>query len=609
MTNRKRLLAGLVLAANALLIVATLGVGYLMTSRYDSMIFAYQEDQVQKIADVAIDDMVWRSQYDVATNLAAQVTRDKALVGAIKDKDEQALAAAVEDNYHRGAVTSGEVPLLGLSVLNAAGETLIDDWRDAKQDQALPAKLVEAIAARKGAERLRFLQYAWLRDNHPVMSVVAPVGGLKLLGYAILHLDVVPSLSAIDQRLGVAAQIRSIDGTVLAEPKNVEIAEGAAIRSLALKLKTPQGETMALLDATLDASNLTNDLDDARQTAFLTFIGVALVVLATALGAVWVFMGRIEAQEAEAHQELEESRKGQAEAERRNAENQRRAQDERKQEMHNLADRMEQRVKAVAKAISQSASQLQNTADTLSTNADVTTSQTAAVSSATEQATANVQTVSAAGTELSSSIREIARQVTDSARIAREAVEQADATNQRVESLSQASQRIGEVVGLIHAIAAQTNLLALNATIESARAGEAGKGFAVVAGEVKNLAGQTGRATDEIVQQIQSIQQETTDALAAIRVIGTTIERINELSMAVSDAVDQQDSAASEIARNVEQAAAGTAEVSRSIADVAQAARDTGGLAQDVAKAAAELLGESDVLQREVDAFLSEIRA
>ncbi|TAN77957.1 MAG: bacteriohemerythrin, partial [Magnetospirillum sp.] len=259
--------------------------------------------------------------------------------------------------------------------------------------------------------------------------------------------------------------------------------------------------------------------------------------------------------------------------------------------------------------ITTAAEYLHGSADTLSANAEQTQRQSAAVSAATEQATANVETVSAAGTELMASIQEISRQVQQSATTAQAASTEAEATNRKIGGLADAAQKIGEVVRMINDIASQTNLLALNATIESARAGDAGKGFAVVAHEVKNLAGQTGRATEDIAAQISSVQAETQAAVKAIEGISQIIDRINEMATAIAGAVEEQGAATAEIARNVEQASVGTREVATNIAGVAHAAAETGRMSQSVFQAANGLLAESEALRAVVDGFLITVGA
>lgn len=292
----------------------------------------------------------------------------------------------------------------------------------------------------------------------------------------------------------------------------------------------------------------------------------------------------------------------------REQEMKRQAEAEKHAAMNRLAEQFEIQVGGIVGSVARSAENMQAEAQALSASAEKTSRQSTAVAAAAEQASANVQTVAGAAEELSASIAEITRQVVQSSRIAGEALKEAKRTDEMVQGLAAAAGKIGEVVKLITDIAEQTNLLALNATIEAARAGEAGKGFAVVASEVKNLANQTAKATDDIAAQIGGIQAETHEAVDAIQGIGKVIGEINQIASAIAAAVEEQGAATREIARNVEQASAGTTEVSSNISGVNQAATETGEAASQVLSAARELSGQSAALQREVSAFLVQVR-
>jgi methyl-accepting chemotaxis protein len=258
--------------------------------------------------------------------------------------------------------------------------------------------------------------------------------------------------------------------------------------------------------------------------------------------------------------------------------------------------------------VASAATQLQNTANEMSAAAIQTSHQATAVAAASDQASANVQTVASAAEQLAGSIGEISRQVSHSSKIATSAVSEASHAQDVVGELDSTVRKIGDVVKLINDVASQTNLLALNATIEAARAGEAGKGFAVVANEVKHLATQTSKATDEIDQQISTVQEQTSRVVATIKGIVAVIQEVGEISGGIAASVEEQSAATKEIARNVEQAAAGTSEVTSNVAGVQSAADQTGRAAQEVLDSSRDLTGEADILRKTIDRFLEEVR-
>jgi len=259
--------------------------------------------------------------------------------------------------------------------------------------------------------------------------------------------------------------------------------------------------------------------------------------------------------------------------------------------------------------LSDAAGRMRAASQTMSQTATETSHQADAVDQAAQQASANVESVASATGELASSVSEISRQVDLSSQIARKAVDQANRTNQTIQGLVGAAQKIGDVMQLIGHIAAQTKLLALNATIEAARAGEAGKGFAVVASEVRNLAAQTASATDDIAQQIGEIQKATQEAVGAISRIGGTITEISDISTMISAAVEQQGATTQGIKLNTVEAASGTSNVSANISRVSAGAGETGAAAGEVLNAAGELGRQSEILRTEITRFLDQIRA
>jgi methyl-accepting chemotaxis protein len=281
---------------------------------------------------------------------------------------------------------------------------------------------------------------------------------------------------------------------------------------------------------------------------------------------------------------------------------------EKKALQREMADRFESDVKSVVGAVAQATKDMQRVAGEITTSVNGTSERAAAAAAASEQASASVGAVATATEELASSVTEIGRQVTFSSGVADEAVAKAAKTTEMVKSLAAAAEKIGDVLRLIGAIASQTNLLALNATIEAARAGDAGRGFAVVASEVKELASQTAKATEEIAGQVTAIQSATADCAVAIGGISDTIREISGVATTIASAVEEQGSATREIARSVQRVAMGTGEVSLNVAGASQAADQSRALADNVLVASGELSQHATALFASVDTFLAGLR-
>jgi methyl-accepting chemotaxis protein len=297
----------------------------------------------------------------------------------------------------------------------------------------------------------------------------------------------------------------------------------------------------------------------------------------------------------------------QLEAERISAE--KLAMDRRKAELNQFVEDFRIKIGGIIERVLNSSEQFEKDAQQLSATAHSTAEMSGQSATASRQASEHVRSAAAASNELSQSIVEISRRVQESNGVTADAVKQADATDERMTELSAAGDRIGDVVKLITSIAEQTNLLALNATIEAARAGDAGRGFAVVAQEVKNLSGQTAKATDEISAHIVNMQRATGQSVSAIKAIGQTIERISGITTSISSAVEQQGTATQSIAKGVQAAASGTLEVADNIEHVAKNARETGTTSGLMLKSAQELSEVSSHLKDEVEKFLDSVRA
>jgi methyl-accepting chemotaxis protein len=263
----------------------------------------------------------------------------------------------------------------------------------------------------------------------------------------------------------------------------------------------------------------------------------------------------------------------------------------------------------VFSAVAQNVSQMQNTAETLAGIAGRADQQARSASTATEQTSGNVRSVAAAAEELDASIREISGQATQAKEVVSRAAAMTKSADEMVGQLSTGADRIGDVIKLIRTIAEQTNLLALNATIEAARAGEAGRGFSVVASEVKALATQTTKATEEIAAQIGAIQGSTADAVGAIRSIGEVMEDISTFTATIAAAVEEQSVSTQDIARNVQQAATGANELAGNMTTVTAAIDETNRSASAVLEVSQALSEQSGTMQREIDSFLQKVSA
>ncbi len=455
---------------------------------------------------------------------------------------------------------------------------------EAEMGSAAPPHLKSLIAA---------LKTTLNDDSNTVADLVAAVGELRKA-----QADLAKSSAAIDGQTGTISQalgaarseqsVRTADSVAAARRLMMTVALGALVLGAFLAWLIGQSVSQPISAMTLRMQSLA-----AGELALPIPGGARQDEIGHMARAVEIFR-----QNAETVRRMEQDAAAQREA----------AEAERAAMLSSLADRFDSGMAGVIGGVTGRAEQMGASAEVLARVAERGRSLAEQVAASSAQASANVQTVAAATQELSASIQEISSQVTRSVSVSGQAKDEAARTAELMRTLSDSADKIGTVVQLIQAIASQTNLLALNATIEAARAGDAGKGFAVVANEVKSLATQTARATEEIAGQIAAIQGATGQSVAAIGQIGRTIGEMTEISTMIAAAIEEQGAATGEIARNVEQAAGGTAAVSEQIGEVRAVAGETDAGAEAALTAAAALQDQARALKSNVTEFLETVR-
>ncbi len=592
---------------NAVLLLAAAGVGWDMTRRYTQLVYAFNARNAQQISDFAVTDLAWHEYAQAVSEIGRNIAQGETLRAALAEKKD-ALPTLLADEFNRGAISSGHVKVLGLSVYDGTVKLAGETWRGSAEN--VPASILDEVAKRQGLDRLKILTRVWRDGDQPRLSAFVPVGGLRLLGYVAVHADPIHALATLDQRLGMTVDITSISGgRQLMTAKNFKIPKGATVHENTLMVRSPDKQPLALLQVTQDVTDLNKALDRAALKSFGIFILIYGGISAAVLTLVAMFLRQVKRGESAAQAELEHERREKAEADEARQRTDQEARAMRRSGLLHLADSFEASVKSVVDFVFSASIETTANAESLATVAQRASKLAGAAASGSDQSFQNVHAVVDRSEELSAAAAEITRQVTRSSNIASKAMVEANETNEVMRGLADSANKIGEVVGLINAIAGQTNLLALNATIEAARAGEAGKGFAVVASEVKSLATQTAKATEEITGQIGAIQSSTRSAAEAIERVSRTITEISEIAANVATAVGQQGAATQDITENVSQAATGARDAATNIAGVREAAAETGQVADEVLKASRELARQADTLHHEVDRFLVTVRA
>jgi methyl-accepting chemotaxis protein len=525
----------------------------------------------------------------------ADVAAIQSEVASRSERAEQLIAVT----YLIHSDVSRHLALVGSGLSDAELKAI----RDATaRNQARAVKLVEELSAALSGEKEKTLVRGIAQRLKSYAGAVDQMNDMA----AIDRLIAIPLMSHVDE------QFAALNKETAAAQAAVQAAGAAAMAASRADLEA-QNRNFALIMGGVLALLLGGGIVLARTiTSPLKELTETTVTLASGRTDVHIHAAWMKNEVGAMARALEKFRDDAREVERLKADQERQkvaAEAEKRRALHELADMFETRVGEVARQVGAGAHRVRKNAEGMLTRAEAADRQAGQIAAASQQAGMSVQTAAAATEELSAGIGEIGSQVRRSVDMVAEAVRAVDATDSHVAGLSEAAGKIGEIVNLISSIAAQTNLLALNATIEAARAGDAGKGFAVVAGEVKNLASQTAKATEDISAQIDNMQGATRSAVDAVRTVGGSVVAIEGVIGDISAAMQQQGAATNEIARGVQEAASGAESVSGSITEVSQAAGETGEAANDVLQAARDLDGHATALDTEVKRFISQLRA
>jgi methyl-accepting chemotaxis protein len=641
-------------AATAVALLACAGFGTIVVLRSDAATTARTEETLEQ-ARSGFDAALAAEARELAS-VAATLAAMPPIIDALTRRDRPAMLALLRDS--QAAVQAGGARL---NVHAAPAVNFLRVWRPEQNGDDISGRRRTVTEAVRTGQTQVGLERG-LRDIS-IFGVTPIRGADGVLGVVDVALNLTPAvlqrirdaidtdiavLRATDQGFEPIGSTLAAAASGLASPearaaalrgermRSAAEANGRQYAVLTFPLRDVAGQAIGVVELAIDGRAA--GAARAEVLRFVLITAAALLVIAILLGLLvarsiarpvtaltqrmqalaagdltGTVPGRERADEIGAMaRTVEVFQQGLAEAERLRAEQaqaQARVEADRRAATHALAEEVERSLSGIASGLATAAGGLAEAGTRLTTAAERSGAAAAETAGGVSRASESVQTVAAATEELAASTAEISRQITEAASVASEAAQQSRTTDSTVQSLAEAAARIGDVVRLISDIAGQTNLLALNATIEAARAGEAGKGFAVVASEVKNLAGQTARATEEIAGQITAMQAATNASVIAVRTIGETIQRMDSVATAIAAAIEEQGAATREIARAVQQAAEGTTGASASAGRVAEEMGETVTSIRGVSDGAAEVRHQGDGLRDAVARLIGGLRA
>lgn len=566
--GRYRTLLTGVVAAQGLALAVTLAIGLMMADSYDRLISDYAADRMTATGQEAVDELLWQDHVALVARTGGEIAAE--LQPLLAAEDAAAVTAHLDGVYGRGSVSSGEIALLGVSVLDVAAAPGPAHWRTGG-DTPLPAPMLATMAAREGAERLRPLSHGWLRDGRPVVSVAVPVGGLRLQGYAVLHVDPVGALGGLDLRLATPVRVVALDGADLLVPTNVALPADAVSETTPLEVTGPDGTILFRVEIRADRTELQAMMVRARDAALLMVLGLAGTLAVAVSLLVWRYLARANAREMGLAAEIAETRRQEEAAAAAAARARAEEQAVQARVVGDLAAGLERmaagdlsspiasppddpfperyetlrasynatldrlaaalgEIEAVAEGVRGGARDVSRAATEMSRRAETQAATLEESAAALSEMTASVRSAAGKAGEADAAVGTVRREAEESGEVVGSTVE-------AMRRIAESSGRVSQIIGVIEDIAFQTNLLALNAGIEAARAGEAGRGFAVVASEVRGLAQRASGSAQEIRELISVSGEQVQEGVDLVHRTGEALERIIARVSSVSDLV------------------------------------------------------------------------